>query len=70
MANVIDLTSRIQQLKCNQEQEDQYDDALEVLDDILNLTDGQALFVFNIKGKLRATKVRGSRFEVNPEELV
>lgn len=71
MTDVIDLAARRGRRRPPQEREDQYEDALAVLDDILNLSDGQALFVFNVRGKLRSAKVRGSRFyEVDPESLL
>lgn len=70
MADIIDFSRRLQQLREQQAEADQYEDALEVLDSILNLTDGQALFVFNVRGQLRSTKVRGSRFyEIDPDRL-
>lgn len=71
MADILDLSRRLEQRRQQQEEADQYDDALEVLNDILSLADGQALFIFNIRGKLKATRVSGSRFyQVDPDSLV
>ena len=62
MDKLIDLTSVIQKRQRQEEERDRYLEASEVLDQILNLPEGQVLLVFNIRGVLSCTTVSGTRF--------